>query len=37
MNDGTRVYGDGRVVKFRGGETRLKEGEIMRIEGVATK
>lgn len=37
MNDGTRIYGDGRVVKFRGGETRLKEGEIMRIEGVATK
>jgi hypothetical protein len=37
MNDGTRVFGDGRVVKFRGGETRLKEGEVMRIEGVATK
>jgi len=37
MNDGTRVFGDGRVVKFRGGETRLKEGEILRIEGVATK
>jgi hypothetical protein len=37
MNDGTRVFGDGRVVKFRGGETRLKEGEVLRIEGVATK
>lgn len=37
MNDGTRIYGDGRVVKFRGEETRLKEGEIMRIEGVTTK
>jgi len=37
MNDGTRVYGDGRIVKFRGPESRLKEGEIVRIEGVATK
>lgn len=37
MNDGTRIFGDGRVVKFRGGESRLKEGEVMRIEGVVTK
>ncbi|HEY1172759.1 MAG TPA: DUF6799 domain-containing protein [Verrucomicrobiae bacterium] len=37
MNDGTRVFGDGRVVKFRGGEIRLQEGQILRIEGVATK
>ncbi len=37
MNDGTRIYGDGRVVQFRGGESRLQEGQILRIEGVATK
>lgn len=37
MNDGTRVFGDGRVVKFRGEEIRLQEGQILRIEGVATK
>jgi hypothetical protein len=37
MNDGTRIFGDGRVVKFRGPETRLQEGQILRIEGVATK
>ena len=38
MNDGTRIYGDGRVVKFGGGgESRLQEGQVLRIEGVATK
>ncbi len=38
MNDGTRIFGDGRVVKFGGGgESRLVEGQVLRIEGVATK
>jgi hypothetical protein len=37
MNDGTRIFGTGRVRKFNGEELTLKEGEIMRIEGVTTK
>jgi hypothetical protein len=37
MNDGTRIFGDGRVRKLNGEETRLVEGEVMRIEGVVTK
>lgn len=37
MNDGTRVFGNGTVRKPDGKEVKLKEGEIMRIEGVAIK
>jgi len=37
MNDGTRIFGDGRVRKLNGTEVMLKEGEITRIEGVTTK
>ena len=37
MNDGTRIFGDGRVRKLNGQESKLKEGEILRIEGVSTK
>ena len=37
MNDGTRIFGNGRVRKLNGTEVMLKEGEILRIEGVTTK
>lgn len=37
MNDGTKVFGDGRVVNSNGQETRLAEGQIIVVSGVATR
>lgn len=34
MNDGTKVFGDGRVVSRDGEVTELTEGQVMTIEGV---
>ncbi|MEW6303944.1 MAG: DUF6799 domain-containing protein [Verrucomicrobiota bacterium] len=36
MSDGTRVFGNGTVRKPDGTEVQLKEGELLRIEGVRT-
>lgn len=37
MNDGTKVLGDGTVIKPGGERTKLDEGEIITLEGVITK
>lgn len=37
MNDGTKVFGDGKVVRADGAETQLAEGQIILIEGVVTR
>jgi hypothetical protein len=34
MNDGTKVFGDGTVVKFNGETKKLREGETIVVEGV---
>lgn len=34
MNDGTRVYGDGRLVRMDGTTTRLNEGQLILLQGV---
>jgi hypothetical protein len=34
MNDGTKVFGNGRLVFFDGQEDRLQEGEIVIVDGV---
>jgi hypothetical protein len=37
MNDGTKVFGDGRIVKAGGVETKVSEGQIITLEGVVTR
>jgi hypothetical protein len=37
MNDGTRIYGDGRVVSRDGKVTRLQENQVLQIEGVVVR
>lgn len=37
MNDGTKVYGDGKIIKADGTESQLAEGKIVVIEGVVTR
>ncbi len=37
MNDGTKVLGDGTVIKPNGERTTLREGEIILLEGVVRK
>ena len=37
MNDGTKVFGDGTVVKFNGEKLKLTEGQILTLEGVVTR
>jgi hypothetical protein len=37
MNDGTRVYGDGRLVKMDGTTSRVAEGQIILVEGVVQR
>jgi ribosomal protein L21 len=34
MNDGTKVMGDGTVIRFNGDQTTVKEGQILALEGV---
>lgn len=34
MNDGTKVFGDGTVVRFNGDTSKLREGETIVLEGV---
>lgn len=37
MNDGTKVLGDGTIVRFNGDRSKLREGETLVIEGVQTR
>jgi hypothetical protein len=37
MNDGTKVFGDGTLVKFNGEKMKLAEGQILTLEGVFTR
>ena len=37
MNDGTKVFGDGKVIKPGGATTQLAEGQVIVIEGVVTR
>jgi hypothetical protein len=37
MNDGTKVLGDGTVIRFSGEQSKLSEGQILIIEGVVRK
>jgi len=37
MNDGTKVFGDGRVVFRDGRQKRLREGEIITVQGVVRR
>jgi len=37
MNDGTKVFGDGKIIKADGTTTQLVEGKIFVIEGVVTR
>ena len=37
MNDGTKVFGDGKVIKPDGTTTQLAEGQVIVIEGVVTR
>jgi hypothetical protein len=37
MNDGTKVFGDGRVVKADGTESKVTEGQVITLEGVVTR
>ena len=37
MNEGTKVRGDGTIVKFNGDRTTLSEGQILILEGVVTR
>jgi len=34
MNDGTKVFGDGTIVKFNGERSKLREGQTIVVEGV---
>jgi len=36
MSDGTRVSGDGKVVRPSGATEQLKEGEILKLPGVVS-
>ncbi len=37
MNDGTKVFGDGTIVSKDGTQTKLLPGQILKVEGVASK
>ncbi len=37
MNDGTKVFGDGSIIKFSGEKTSVSEGQVITIEGVVTR
>jgi hypothetical protein len=37
MNEGTKIYGDGRVVSRSGDKSRLIEGQVLILEGVVTR
>ena len=37
MNDGTKVLSDGTIIRFNGVQTKVKEGEILTIDGVAVR
>ena len=37
MNDGTKVMGDGSIVKFNGDQARVSEGETYTLEGVVRR
>jgi hypothetical protein len=37
MEDGTKVLGDGTIIRFNGDRTTLAEGEIVVIEGVVVR
>lgn len=37
MNDGTKVQGDGTVIKFNGDKLTLREGQIITLDGVTTR
>lgn len=37
MNDGTKVLSDGTVIKFNGEQTKVKEGQVLIIDGVVTR
>ncbi|HWN95891.1 MAG TPA: DUF6799 domain-containing protein [Methylomirabilota bacterium] len=37
MNDGTKVFGDGTIIKFNGERTSVSEGQIVTLQGVVTR
>jgi hypothetical protein len=37
MNDGTKIFGDGRIVKSNGTESKVTEGQIHTLDGVVTR
>jgi hypothetical protein len=37
MNDGTKVFGDGRIIKPNGDQTTVSEGQVITVEGVTTR
>ena len=37
MNDGTKVFGDGTIVKFNGERTVVSEGQVLTLDGVITR
>jgi len=37
MNDGTKVFSDGTIIRFDGSKSKLREGETLVIEGVRTR
>jgi hypothetical protein len=37
MNDGTKVFGNGKIIYKNGPEAQLAEGQIIILEGVVTR
>ncbi len=37
MNDGTKVQGDGTLIRFNGEKSTVSEGQVITLEGVATR
>jgi hypothetical protein len=37
MNDGTKVFSDGTIIKFNGEKLKVAEGQILELEGVVTR